>query len=104
MKLIHLFTLACLSAMAGAAELVQTATVNASASGSGSGTLVAVPKEGVSQGPFEPFNDRLGTLKSFTISWNSTHSVSGVVDSLPTTTSGDFSFAINGDFSVNGFD
>ena len=73
MKLIHLLTLAFLPSMAGAAELVQTATFNASASGSGTGTLVAVPTEGVSQGPFEPFNDWLGTLNSFTISWNSTH-------------------------------
>ncbi|MEY4245176.1 MAG: hypothetical protein RLZZ245_2761, partial [Verrucomicrobiota bacterium] len=98
MKLIHLFTLACLPSMAGAAELVQTATFNASASGSGSGKLVVVPIEGVSNGPFEPFNQRLGTLKSFTISWNSTLSTSGVVNSSP---NGSFNAAISGSFGVN---
>jgi hypothetical protein len=99
MKLIHLFTLACLPSLAGAAELVQTATFNASASGSGSGKLVVVPKEGVSQGPFEPFNDRLGTLKSFTISWNSNVSTSGVVASSGT---GSFIVSMAGVFAVNG--
>jgi hypothetical protein len=100
MKLIHLFTLlACLPSMAGAAELVQTATFNASASGSGTGKLVVVPKEGLSVGPFEPFNERLGTLKGFTMSWNSTLSSSGVVASSG---NGYFSVSMSGNFWVNG--
>ena len=99
MKLIHLFTLACLPALAGGAELVQTATFNTVESGSGTGKLVIVPKEGLSVGPLEPFNNQLGTLNSFTISWSSTLLTSGVVAGSG---AGSFGVSISGSFGVNG--
>ncbi len=98
MKLFNLLTLAFLPSLAGAADLVQTATFSTSKTASGTGTLVVVPKEGLSKGPFDPFDPSLGTLDSFTISWSSTLSTSGVVNS---SANGSFNASISGNFWVN---
>lgn len=98
MKLFHLLTLAFLPSLASAADLVQTATFSTSDSASGTGTLVVVPKEGLSKGPFDPFDPSLGTLNSFTISWSSTLTTSGVVNS---SANGSFNASIGGNFCVN---
>lgn len=69
MKKIFIATLAFITISLHGAVLVQTGNFSGSAFYSTPGTYSPIPEESLSE-IFQPFNTSLGTLDSFTITWN----------------------------------